>query len=311
MPYLTKLALINEIKKYGFNLKKKEGQCFLIAIKPCKQMVELLNLSGYENRVMEIGAGFGAFSDLIAPYCAAYYLIDIDPYCVNFLVKSFQKEYNPSHFQHRHIRYLGAIPEKSKINIIEADILNLPWPSVDYLISNLPFNITYPFLLKMIENWNFKKAVLILQSEVVKTLRAKVGGSGYSVLSVLCQFFFKEVKKTIKLSKKDFYPIPEVNSEIAVFLPHSELIEGRNKFVSQNLRQKFIEFVERIFRYKNKTYATVLSMMQEKSPQFYQLYPKLEKEIEFRAIETQHVKNTAPQELYSLFLASRSSESLK
>ena len=140
MPFYTEHQLKALAIQQKFNFSKEMGQCFLVNLRICNLMLQSLQINSKKDNILEIGPGFGAFSHLLAKKGKCLYLVEFSPVCSKFLEKDFLSlNYSTSHLEGRQIRYLGKIPQKTHITIIQADILNIPWPSVDKIISNLHF----------------------------------------------------------------------------------------------------------------------------------------------------------------------------
>lgn len=98
---------------------------------------------------------------------------------------------------------------KNKLELIKGDVLYHEFPRFDICISNIPFNITLPVILKLIA-YNFKCAYILVQKEFGARLVAKPGSSDYSRLSVIVQLL-AQVDHIMKVSKNSFYPAPKVD----------------------------------------------------------------------------------------------------
>ncbi len=300
MPYFTRNSFIQLLKQLNFHPNKEKGQCFLIDNKVCRKMVDLLNLENKLNRILEIGPGFGAFSDYIAENITEFYLIEQDPICTKFLEQNFRKKYTTFWLESRNISYLGNIPQKKGITIIQADILSIPWPKCDYIIGNLPFSITYPFIIKMVENWEYKSGVLILQSDLMKILQASSGKPGYGVLSVLFQLFFR-ISEVVFLESSSFYPVPDVKSVILQIQPKATLSSNSPEFISSKMRKEFIFFIEALFRMKTKLFRNILSALR-KNISFMEKFSNIERVISNRVLDETPVRLLDSAVLYDIFL---------
>ena len=137
-------------RKLRFTFDKSAGQCFLVNPNVCTQMVAMLEIDPNSDKILEIGPGFGAFSYLIAESVREFYMIELSPVVSKYLETTFRLSYPTSRITSRNIQYLQKIPQKTRITIIEGDVLLLPWPKVNKIISNLPFSITFPFLVQLI-----------------------------------------------------------------------------------------------------------------------------------------------------------------
>jgi 16S rRNA (adenine1518-N6/adenine1519-N6)-dimethyltransferase len=122
------------------------------------------------------------------------------------------------------------------------------------ITGNIPFNITFKIIEKIIK-WrsSISSIVLIIQEEVAQKLY-RVGGKGYGPISVLIQYFFA-MELLDKLSPKEFYPEPRVFSRIVRLIPKK--IDG---LIDIN---EFSKFLSVLFKFprkkiKNNVIGTVL-----------------------------------------------------
>lgn len=101
---------------------------------------------------------------------------------------------------------------------IPGDALKVPWPeSPLYLVSNLPYGITGPFLMRVLEYraW-IRGGVLMLQREVARRLYARPGERQFGRLSALFQVVY-QVERLRTVRPGSFAPPPKVLSEVIRF----------------------------------------------------------------------------------------------
>jgi 16S rRNA (adenine1518-N6/adenine1519-N6)-dimethyltransferase len=101
------------------------------------------------------------------------------------------------------------------------------------LIGNLPFNISSPFLGKLIRSKDvLSRAVLTFQAEVGRRLIALPGNKQYGAMSVLVQYHAR-ILPLLDVPKAAFYPPPKVGSmvvEIDFTRPHPKRARDENRF---------------------------------------------------------------------------------
>ncbi|MEM4978753.1 MAG: rRNA adenine N-6-methyltransferase family protein, partial [Candidatus Nezhaarchaeales archaeon] len=68
------------IRKYSIMPKREMGQSFLVNERIAKQIVELSEADGLV--VLEIGAGLGALTEILASKARLVYAIEVDPLLV-------------------------------------------------------------------------------------------------------------------------------------------------------------------------------------------------------------------------------------
>lgn len=105
------------------------------------------------------------------------------------------------------------------VRIINEDILRFNFnvtPNINQkkvkVIGNLPYNISSPFIEKLIQNRNnISSAVLMFQKEFAQRLIASPGGKDYGSLSVMVQYN-AYISHLLEIPKEMFYPKPKVGS---------------------------------------------------------------------------------------------------
>ncbi len=109
----------------------------------------------------------------------------------------------------------------ANVTVIDGDILRWPFetalarPSERLqVIGNLPYNISAPFLEKLLENrCRLDRAVLMFQLEVARRLTAPPGNKSYGALSVIVQGQAR-VKPLFEVPGTAFRPRPKVDSMV-------------------------------------------------------------------------------------------------
>ncbi|KAJ1427326.1 putative dimethyladenosine transferase [Ochromonadaceae sp. CCMP2298] len=137
------------------------------------------------------------------------------------------------------------------LQVIQGDVLKVELPFFDVCVANLPYQISSPFLFKMLAHRPiFRCAVIMFQLEFAQRLVAKPGDELYCRLSVNTQLLAK-VESLLKVGKGNFRPPPKVDSLVVK-------IEIKNPPPPVN----FVEWdglVRILFNRKNKTLHAVLT----------------------------------------------------
>mmetsp|Transcript_31550 Transcript_31550/g.97557 ORF Transcript_31550/g.97557 Transcript_31550/m.97557 type:complete len:315 (-) Transcript_31550:157-1101(-) len=136
-------------------------------------------------------------------------------------------------------------PRKHRLELIQGDVLRTPLPFFDVCVANLPYNISSPFLFKLLAHRPFfRRAVVMFQEEFAMRLSAKPGDALYCRLSVNTQLLAR-VTPLLKVGRNNFRPPPKVDSRVV-------RIELRNPPPPVN----FVEWdglIKLCFNRKNKT----------------------------------------------------------
>ena len=151
----------------------------------------------------------------------------------------------PVAYPHFHQDFLKADLEKELTPIFgEADI---------YVAANLPYYITSPCIMKLVESGlNIKRITVMIQKEVAQRICAMPGSKEYGSISAAIGFF-ADAKMLFSVSPSCFYPKPDVYSAVLSIEmkqydaekaeQYSKTVRGlfakRRKTVRSNLRQSF------------------------------------------------------------------------
>ncbi|XP_069780587.1 dimethyladenosine transferase isoform X2 [Narcine bancroftii] len=138
-------------------------------------------------------------------------------------------------------------PVANKLQIMIGDVLKTNLPFFDACVANLPFQISSPFVFKLLLHRPFFRcAVLMFQREFALRLVAKPGDKLYCRLSINTQLLAR-VDHLMKVGKNNFRPPPKVESSVV-------RIEPRNPPPPVNF-QEWDGLVRIAFVRKNKTLA--------------------------------------------------------
>ena len=221
------------MEKYDVKFKKKFGQNFLKDINVVKKIVRSAEIDG-KSLVIEVGPGGGIMTrelSMVADNVLAY---EID--------EELKEEHAKRLGDRDHITILFQ-------DFLESDIVkDVEKYDYDklYFVSNVPYYITTPIILKLIDSGlRFEKIVMMVQKEVGDRFSTKSGNKEYGSITVLLNYFYN-IKKEFFVSRKQFVPEPNVDSVIISFSEKSDKLP-LNDF-------KFFEkLVRDSFQYKRKT----------------------------------------------------------
>ena len=203
---MKKIGTVNKtketLKKYGFHVKKKFGQNFLVDQNILKKIVEIPTINE-DTLVVEIGPGLGSLTEHLLEKSKHVLAYEIDNDLVKILTANFDD------------KNLSIIGEDFLKRDVDVDIKSL---NIDYknvvVVANLPYYITTPIILKIIEESNIiKELVVMTQLEVARRLTSKPSTKDYNSLSVAIQY--KTISEiAMKVPKNVFIPAPNVDSAI-------------------------------------------------------------------------------------------------
>ena len=154
------------------------------------------------DRLLEIGPGLAALTDVLMQCVPAMSAIEID----RDLAARLRRRY------------------ADRLSLIEADVLSVDLAPLAAdgplrVVGNLPYNISSPLLVRLID---FRSCVVdqhfMLQKEVVDRIVADHGSAAYGRLGVLLQAYY-DVESLFDVPPEAFDPPPRVDSSVFRMLP--------------------------------------------------------------------------------------------
>ncbi len=210
------------LRAYKIFLKKRLGQNFMIDEDLLRLMVSHASVNK-NDVVLEIGAGIGFLTTLLSQKCKQVIAVEVDPRLMRIL--------------------RTELKDLENVKLVQGDVLKVPIPSFNKVVSNPPFYVSSPILFWILEK-EFDCAVLTFQKEFAERLVAPVGCREYGRLTVMT-YYRADVELLDYVSKSMFYPPPDVDSYIVRLRPKPP------PFIVQD-KQAFFELVQILFTQRNK-----------------------------------------------------------
>lgn len=218
----TALRLL--LNRYGIRLRKSLGQHVLVDEQVYDLIVREAEIRQGE-RVLEVGGGAGILTERLAREGGDLVTVELDERFVEILKER-----------------LSGLP----VRVVQGDILKLPISEISGLVGvshlpgeekraepslpfswkavgNLPYNISSAVLRKFFQErqW-FSLFLFMLQREVAERVVAPPGGKIYGALSVFTALY-TEASIVRVISKRSFWPVPEVDSALVRFRVRREI----------------------------------------------------------------------------------------
>lgn len=274
MPLLSPKSLQKIFHRYKFNPEQKLGQNYLINEAVCKRALDTLDISAERDSVMEIGPGFGAITEFLWTKSKYVFLVDNFSPSISFLKDYFAPKTTIFLHDPRNLSYLHDFPAKAHINLVQGDILSIPFPKRENLkiISNVPFSISVPLLTRFVSEEPCKNYVLILQKQFFQHLLAQAGGSHYTFISALSSIFF-HVDWFEEIPRNAYFPFSQVPTVLVKLAP-TEKFQPKSLYYTR--RMEFIRFLQVILQsnWKNKSLQNLTRVIPTHDPPFIQNYPQ-------------------------------------
>lgn len=242
MNKLSDIGTIKEIlSRHGFTFSKSLGQNFLINPSVCPRMAEY---SGADSGVgvIEIGPGIGVLTNELCKLADKVVAIELDKRLLPVLEET-----------------LG---EYDNLKVVNADVLELDlhklikeeFDGMEVVVcANLPYYITSPVIMKLLEERLPIKAVTVMvQKEAAQRICAEVGSRQSGAVTVAVNFYAKP-EMLFGVSAGSFMPAPKVDSAVIRLnvLPNSPVTVDNEK--------TFFAVVKAAFSQRRKILANSLS----------------------------------------------------
>ena len=222
------------LRRFKLHASHKLGQNFLIDPEIVDEIARISEIEPGES-ILEIGAGIGTLTQGLLESGGNVTAIEIDKKLIPVLNETLEGYEN--------------------FRLIHGDVLKLDLREIMQnqsfkVISNLPYYITTPILLALLEQkLPITKIVAMVQREVAERMVAIPNPKNpkiYGALSVAVQFF-TEPRIVLEVPPRSFLPPPEVDSRVVVCdvrkSPPVEILS----------EQKFFQIVRASFSQRRKT----------------------------------------------------------
>jgi len=186
------------LKAFGLHMSKKLGQNFLIDAGVVRGIVEAADVQPGD-RVLEIGPGIGTLTQGLAEAGAEVHAVELDKKLPAVLKETLAAYDN-----------VTIVPG----DILKVDIPEIMGPRPFKVAANLPYYITTPILMALLErHLPITVMVTMVQKEVAERMIAEPGSKTYGALSVAVQYY-TEPEIVLNVPPRSFIPAPEVDSVV-------------------------------------------------------------------------------------------------
>ena len=200
---LTDIGTIKALlARHGFHFSKALGQNFIVNPSVCPRMADESGIDS-ESGVIEIGAGIGVLTAELAKRAKKVVCIELDSKLLPILDET--------------------LADFDNIEIINADVLKTDLAALIeekfggmpvYVCANLPYYITSPVIMTLLESRLPLKAVTVMvQRETAQRLCAPVGSRLSGAVTVAVDYY-AEARKLFDVSAGSFMPAPKVDSSV-------------------------------------------------------------------------------------------------
>ena len=216
------------------SVKKQYGQNFLLDENVLNNIITNAKINK-DSFVIEIGPGLGFLTNYLSKNANNVLCYEIDSEMVN-VIKS--RNYENVDIEFKDFLKANINEDIKKYNKNHLEVV---------VVANLPYYITTPILLKILEETSMvNRMVVMMQKEVALRICGKPSTKDYNCLSVLIQYFTNP-KYLFTVKPGSFYPEPGVDSAVIEIKYKDEIISK-----TTNLNY-FLKFNRNIFAQRRKT----------------------------------------------------------
>lgn len=227
------------LKAFDLHASKRLGQNFLIHGGTVEAIVETADICPGD-RVLEIGPGIGTLTQGLAEAGASVTAVELDKKLPAVLAETLSG--------YDRVRIVGG-------DILKADIPALMGEEPFKVVANLPYYITTPILLTLLERrLPITRIVTMVQREVAERMIALPGGRDYGALSVAVQYY-TEPRLAIEVSPRCFLPPPAVESAVM------DCVVRKTPPVAVEDEKHFFRVVRAAFGQRRKTIGNALKSL--------------------------------------------------
>jgi len=238
------------LRKFNLHPSKSLGQNFLIDQGILKSVVRAAELTK-EDSVLEIGPGLGSLTAELAENAGRVVAVEIDKRLVTILKENL-KDYENIRIINADILRIDPLKVFEEFGDVSPKTGDVS-PGRLKVVANLPYYITTPVIMKLLESGlKAKTMVFMVQKEVADRMRAAPGGKDYGALSVAVQYYSKP-DVVLEVPPSSFIPMPEVYSSVIKL----ELFE--NPPVELRDEALFFKLVKAAFGQRRKTLVNALN----------------------------------------------------
>ncbi len=219
------------LRSHGLKPKKKLGQHFLLDNRLMERLADHAVL-GKRDVVLDVGAGLGFLSEVLARRSGAVLAVEIDRGLVRVLRERLAQYRN--------------------VSVLEGDIFKVELPSFNKTVSAPPYNIISKLIFWLLDKPGLELAVLVVQEELARRLVAEPGTDDYGRLTITA-YYRADVELLEPVPRDRFWPQPDVDS-MAV-----KLVKRPPPFRVED-EALFLALVRGLFAHRNKTVRRALRL---------------------------------------------------
>lgn len=222
----------------GVRPTKQWGQNFVVDANTVRRIVRAGEVTA-DDVVVEVGPGLGSLTLALLEQARRVVAIEVDPRLAEALPETVATM---------------APGRAADLEVVPADALRvteLPGPPPTALVANLPYNVSVPVVLHLLETFpSIERVLVMVQLEVAERLAAAPGSKTYGVPSVKAAWY-GDVSLAGTVSRSIFWPVPNVDSGLV-------RLTRREPPASEASREEVFACIDAAFAQRRKTLRAAL-----------------------------------------------------
>ena len=190
------------LQKTNFQFKKQFGQNFLIDSSVLEHILSFSEINK-DDLIIEIGPGIGTLTEALCERAGFVVAIEIDDKLIPILEENLfaRDNFKLIHGDALKVDYLSLLDEHKEFSSVK-------------VVANLPYYITTPILMDLLEKkLPLKSITVMVQKEVALRMKAAPGTKDYGALSLAVQYY-SEPAIVQEVPPHCFIPRPNVSSSV-------------------------------------------------------------------------------------------------
>ncbi|WP_435744414.1 16S rRNA (adenine(1518)-N(6)/adenine(1519)-N(6))-dimethyltransferase RsmA [Nocardioides sp. SYSU DS0663] len=217
---------------------KQRGQNFVIDPNTVRRIVRESGV-GADDVVIEVGPGLGSLTLALLEVAGRVVAVEVDEKLAAALPDTVRAH---------------APAQADRLEVVLADAMrvrDIPGPPPTALVANLPYNVSVPVLLHLLQLLpTLERGLVMVQSEVADRLAARPGSKVYGVPSVKAAWY-ASVRRAGAIGRNVFWPAPNVDSGLVGW-------ERRDPPATTASREQVFAVVDAAFAQRRKALRGVL-----------------------------------------------------
>ena len=222
----------------GLRPSKQRGQNFVVDANTVRRIVDLAQVGG-QDVVCEIGPGLGSLTLGLLEAGARVVAVEIEPSLAARLPRTVAER-------------MPAVADRLEVVVADAlRVTHLPGPPPTAVVANLPYNVSVPVLLRLLECWDsWRRGLVMVQREVADRISAAPGSRVYGVPSAKIAWY-AQATRVATVAPTVFWPVPNVDSGLVA-------LRRREPPATTASRERVFQVIDAAFAQRRKMLRSAL-----------------------------------------------------